>query len=323
MLRLDALPEPGLLWLAASFFLAMLAHDFVTEAAFAAVTPPGGDPPKGFVLVLTGSQFAGCALGPFVIRFVSPFVEAVARCWRDRAVGTAAVAPAATGGGAAGGGMAGDGDSGGHTSASVSASGGKRIRGAASRSPSPAAVDGELPLTAPPPSTAASSGGKVAEPEAAATWLPFVGLACLVFTGNTLANSAVTYVEYPVKVVFKSGKLIPTMVVSSLMQGRRYRTIDYLSAVVLCLGVAGFAWGNVRPSAAGLADGGDAAATDASVRGALGASMLLAAIFADAFVPNVTERLLRLGVPQPTLTAKTNSAGLLLVLFEVRGHATS
>jgi adenosine 3'-phospho 5'-phosphosulfate transporter B3 len=47
-------------------------------------------------------------------------------------------------------------------------------------------------------------------------------------------------VNFPVKVVIKSSKLIPTMMLGILILRRTYSAMEYAAAVMLCAGVASF-----------------------------------------------------------------------------------
>ena len=68
----------------------------------------------------------------------------------------------------------------------------------------------------------------------------FVPLALLTTAGVGLANASLHLVNYPVKVTVKSFKLIPTMIVSTLVLRKTYARTKYISAALLCLGLAQF-----------------------------------------------------------------------------------
>ncbi|CAK0868549.1 unnamed protein product, partial [Prorocentrum cordatum] len=136
---------------------------------------------------------------------------------------------------------------------------------------------------------------------AARGWLPFVGLSCLVWCGTGLANVAVSWVQYPVKVVFKSSKLIPTMGVSVLMgNSRTFGALDYLAAVLLCAGAAGFSFhaGKIGES---------------SQLVLLGIALLTCTMFCDAVSANAQQRLMqRTGVPPMVMMLRLNLCGVLV-----------
>jgi adenosine 3'-phospho 5'-phosphosulfate transporter B3 len=138
------------------------------------------------------------------------------------------------------------------------------------------------------------------------TFLPYVLLSFLIFCGTCLANIAVGYVQYPVKIVFKSSKLVPVMVVSTLMRNSRsYAWKDYCAAVLICAGTAGFAW-----------DAGKSDVVPAMV--CFGIALLVAAILADALSVNTQQKMMQCQDVDPnTMMTRLNFVGLLgVVLFQ-------
>ena len=61
--------------------------------------------------------------------------------------------------------------------------------------------------------------------------------------------ASLAYLNYPTKVLFKSGKIIPTMLLGKVF-GRTYSVLEYVAAVLLCGGLAAFTLGqaSVSPS---------------------------------------------------------------------------
>jgi hypothetical protein len=75
----------------------------------------------------------------------------------------------------------------------------------------------------------------------------------IVYGATTCTTMSLTYegITYVTKVMFKSAKLIPTMIVGVvkdtirersgvIMKKRKYGALEYVSAFLLCLGAAGF-----------------------------------------------------------------------------------
>jgi len=108
--------------------------------------------------------------------------------------------------------------------------------------------------------------------------LQFGVLACLILPSMLMGTAALAYVSYPVKVVAKSTKLLPTMIIGSMLLGRRFNTWHYLAALCLCVALGGFALCD--------AQGSDSNTTMTGVL-LLGASLCF-----DAFIPNVQQKLL-------------------------------
>ena len=69
----------------------------------------------------------------------------------------------------------------------------------------------------------------------------FLLLTALVYISILASTIALRTVSFPVKVVVKSCKLIPTMLVASFfLQGKKYDLRDYFFAIMVCGGLAGF-----------------------------------------------------------------------------------
>ena len=115
---------------------------------------------------------------------------------------------------------------------------------------------------------------------------------------------ALQHVNYPVKVAFKSCKLVPTMLFSQCVNKSSYGTQEYAAAALMCLALA----------LLGLADA--AHATHATH--AYGLLLLVVAVCSDAVVPNLQEKLLRgLKMPLGTMVMYSNAGSFALVLAYV------
>lgn len=136
--------------------------------------------------------------------------------------------------------------------------------------------------------------------------LPYLRLSLLVFGATGLATEAVRYVTYPTKVVFKSAKLIPTMAVATVWQGQRYTSVEYLAALLLCAGAAGYSYGSGQPS-----NNSDQEDNSSS---SWGIFLLLASILCDAIVPNYQKLLLNQGLSVTQLMINVNTVGSISVL---------
>jgi adenosine 3'-phospho 5'-phosphosulfate transporter B3 len=88
------------------------------------------------------------------------------------------------------------------------------------------------------------------------------------------------YINFPTKVVFRSCKLIPTMVVASLVHKKVFTLVEYFCALAVCAGLVFFAaadW-QLTPSFHPI-----------------GLAFVSLSVCADAILPNAQERLFRLG----------------------------
>jgi adenosine 3'-phospho 5'-phosphosulfate transporter B3 len=114
-------------------------------------------------------------------------------------------------------------------------------------------------------------------------WVAYLRLSLVVFGATALASHSLLYVTYPTKVIFKSAKLIPTMMVSTVIHGKIYTKEKYLAALLLCVGAAGYSW----KGGSALRD----AATHAVLTQELpGIILLTISVFCDALVPNLQQQ---------------------------------
>ncbi|KAJ8716274.1 hypothetical protein PYW08_013559 [Mythimna loreyi] len=65
-------------------------------------------------------------------------------------------------------------------------------------------------------------------------------LAALTLGTMSLSNLALSYLNYPTQLIFKSCKLIPVMIGSIIIMHKRYGFLDYVAAVVMCIGLTMF-----------------------------------------------------------------------------------
>jgi adenosine 3'-phospho 5'-phosphosulfate transporter B3 len=86
---------------------------------------------------------------------------------------------------------------------------------------------------------------------------------------------ALNYLNYSTRIVFKSSKVVPTMILGTLLQGRRYSWAEYGGAALLVAGVSLFCLGDV------------AVAPNFHVAGV---GLITLALFADAATSNFEEK---------------------------------
>lgn len=113
---------------------------------------------------------------------------------------------------------------------------------------------------------------------------------CLL-ASSALSNMSLNYINFPTKVVFRSCKLIPTMLVASILHKKVFSSTEYTCALAVCSGLVLFAaadW-KVSPSFHPI-----------------GLAMVGASVCADAVLPNAQERLFRLGSSRLEVTLFTN-----------------
>ena len=131
-------------------------------------------------------------------------------------------------------------------------------------------------------------------------------LCCLIAAANGAASAALNFVSMPIKVVFKSSKLILVLLLGALF-GRYYRRVEYGCMMLAAAGLVLFFL------AGSPATGGAAAALPGSA--GTGASLLIAAVAVDALVPNVQQVLLQdMRRPRSEVVLHTNVIAALLTL---------
>ncbi|CAK9059129.1 Solute carrier family 35 member B1, partial [Durusdinium trenchii] len=122
----------------------------------------------------------------------------------------------------------------------------------------------------------------------------------MVFLSNSLSQYSTHYVEFSLKIVAKSSKLMPTMAISGLLgNSRNYEALDYLAALLLCVGTALFSSG-----------GSKASTSTSSAQAVLGSVALFLSCIFDGLVPNLQQRVLQEASPEE-LMVRSNLLGAL------------
>ena len=98
--------------------------------------------------------------------------------------------------------------------------------------------------------------------------LDYMAVALFVFGGNACTNASLNYLSYPLRVMFKSSKLLPVMLMSQFYLRRRYSAAQYANCIVLISAIVLFSWGDSSSDGASL-----------QVRGLI---LILLGIFFDA-----------------------------------------
>lgn len=71
-------------------------------------------------------------------------------------------------------------------------------------------------------------------------------LAALTLGTMSLSNLALSYLNYPTQLIFKSCKLLPVMIGSIIILGKRYGFLDYVAAIIMCIGLTMFTLGKIE-----------------------------------------------------------------------------
>jgi adenosine 3'-phospho 5'-phosphosulfate transporter B3 len=113
----------------------------------------------------------------------------------------------------------------------------------------------------------------------------------LLMASSSLSNLALNYINFPTKVVFRSCKLIPTMVIASFVHRKVFTSVEYVFALCVSMGLVLFAaadW-DLAPSF-----------------NPIGLAFVSLSVCADAGLPNAQERLFRMGSSRLEVTFFTN-----------------
>ena len=114
---------------------------------------------------------------------------------------------------------------------------------------------------------------------------------CL-FASSSLCNISLSYINFPTKVVFRSCKLVPTMIIATIVNKKVFASYEYVCALAICGGLVLFA----------LAD----YTLDPMKFDATGLALVSGSVVADAILPNAQERLFRQGSSRLEVTVFSN-----------------
>lgn len=120
---------------------------------------------------------------------------------------------------------------------------------------------------------------------------------CLM-TSSALSNMSLNFINFPTKVIFRSCKLIPTMMIATIINKKIFSTIEYLCAFSISLGLIVFTvvdW------------------TLAPAFHPIGILFVSISVCADAILPNMQERLFRKGSSRLEVTCYTNLFTLIIM----------
>lgn len=118
---------------------------------------------------------------------------------------------------------------------------------------------------------------------------------CLL-SSSSLSNLALNYINFPTKVIFRSCKLIPTMVISTVVNKRAFTMAEYASALAVCVGLITFTM---------------AEWTLSPLFHPVGIILVSLSVVADSILPNVQEQIFSKGSSRLEVTLYTNWFTLL------------
>eukprot|EP00752_Nemacystus_decipiens_P008462 g7563.t1 len=133
----------------------------------------------------------------------------------------------------------------------------------------------------------------------------YVVLAGILGMSSSLSNMALNYIKYPTKVIFRSCKLIPTMVIAVVWRKKIVSRWEFLAAFAVCAGLIIFAGADRQLE------------PDFDFRGII---MVMLSVCADAFLPNMQEHVFSMGASRVEVTFFTNSLTVLGMLVSTAAN---
>lgn len=113
-----------------------------------------------------------------------------------------------------------------------------------------------------------------------APWQAYPPLTICLVMSSSLASWSLNYINFPTKVVFRSCKLLPTMIIAYMMgNANRFTYVEVGSAIAVCAGLITFAAGDWSLSNPQFHP--------------FGLTLVSLSVFADAILPNAQEKLFR------------------------------
>uniref|UniRef100_A0A8D8EZT4 Adenosine 3'-phospho 5'-phosphosulfate transporter 2 n=1 Tax=Culex pipiens TaxID=7175 RepID=A0A8D8EZT4_CULPI len=106
----------------------------------------------------------------------------------------------------------------------------------------------------------------------------YILLAFLTLGTMGLSNSSLGYLNYPTQVIFKCCKLVPVLIGSILIQGKKHGPLDFFAAIAMCVGLTLFTLADSQVSPA---------------FNPFGVLLISLALLCDAAIGNVQEKAMR------------------------------
>ena len=139
-----------------------------------------------------------------------------------------------------------------------------------------------------------------------APWSTYFSLCFCLLVSSATSNIALAYINYPTKVVFRSCKLIPTMLIAVLYNNKKVHAIEFGFGALISVGMVLFAFADfqVYPNF-----------------DFIGIILVSVSVVADAFLPNFQERVFDHGSSRIEVTFFTNILCLIAmtISFTISG----
>jgi solute carrier family 35 (adenosine 3'-phospho 5'-phosphosulfate transporter), member B3 len=124
-----------------------------------------------------------------------------------------------------------------------------------------------------------------------ASWGSYAALCVFLIISSATSNIALNYINYPTKVVFRSCKLIPTMIIAVVFNKKKIQNYEFGLGAFVSLGMVLFAVADFKVS------------PNFNV---IGLVLVCVSVVADAFLPNFQEKIFEQGSTRIEVTYYTN-----------------
>ena len=158
------------------------------------------------------------------------------------------------------------------------------------------------------------------------TWIRIGWVGILLALSHGLGNASLNYSPYPLKVAFKSCKLVPTMALGACVTGRRHTSMQYAAALVMGIGLATLTAADVYS-----VESSTTVSSSSSRRRLLlgmgyigpfvGPMMLGISTIFDAIIPNLQERLLQISKVKTSDMILVSNAIMCVVLLSYTSYS--
>ena len=130
--------------------------------------------------------------------------------------------------------------------------------------------------------------------------MAYGALCFMLILSSTTSNVSLNYINYPTKVVFRSCKIIPTLAISTCLNKKRVYWFEYVFGALISVGMILFATADFQSS------------PDFDF---IGIVLVCVSVIADAFLPNIQERVFDQGSSRVEVTFYTNIFTLMILAF--------
>ena len=139
-----------------------------------------------------------------------------------------------------------------------------------------------------------------------APWSSYMLLCMFLLISSATSNIALGYINYPTKVVFRSCKLIPTMLIAVTLNKKKVKSFEFVFGALISVGMIFFATADFQVS---------------PKFNFLGIILVSVSVVADAFLPNYQEKVFSHGSSRIEVTYFTNilCLGGMTVFFSMTG----